>query len=491
MFHVTRRDPREIFILLILFGIFLGGWHLQREHNQMVRARVTSGQHVLRVIAPDQERVTATISPYGKGFERELLESFARGADYEITWLSCSTPQQALDALARGEADLYIGQEPASMPAQHGIAAGPAYAHYRPVLVEVKAGEQISASMAQHVLLHANMPAGASLPGLGPQLQHASLTRVPPDFGFSTLLNSLYARTAPMAVLADARFRLWQPFYPSLRPAGTLPEEVAWRWFWRTDCPRFAEAMESFWGYHETETRLAELTERYFGFLPGETHYFELEHLYATLEQELPKYAPHIARHAGGQGINPLLFVALIYQESRFDPRAKSHTGAKGLLQFTRVTADYFKLKDRYDPVESIRAGSAYLSMQYKRLEGLGLTEWDRWCFALAAYNQGMGGLRDAMALARRMGMSGRTWREIKTVFPLLEQEEFGKLATYGTCRGSEAVQFVDSVRYYYYILHGLVRLARPEAQHLGALLDGFVGGSFAIGAPPAPRPLS
>lgn len=496
MSKLKHRDPREFFILLILLGLFVGGWQLERRHagrqGEMIRAHVFGSKEVLRVLAPKQERVTATISPYGKGFERELLESFARGAGYNLEWQTSSEPGEALRALLQGRADIVIGQNGTLPPELKDVAAGPAYAHYRPVLVEARKPTASDHVLARHVLLQANLPLEKRLPKLLPDLQPTSLTRVPPRFGLSTLLNSLHARTAPMAVMSDARFRLWQPFYLNLHPAGTLPEEIPWRWFWRTDDKRFAEAMDSFWNYHETETRLAELTERYFGFFPAETPYYELETLYRTLESELPKYAPAIVEHCSGQGINPLLFAALIYQESGFDPLAKSHTGAKGLLQFTKVTARHFNLQDRRDPLDSIRAGCAYLGLLHERLEVLDLAPWDRWFFALAAYNQGLGGLRDAIDLAQRLGLSGRTWRELKMVFPLLEQEQYAALAEHGFCRGTEVVRFVDNVRYYFYILNGVVRLSRPEAQYLGPLLDGLAGGSFAGGAPlAAPRPLS
>lgn len=130
--------------------------------------------------------------------------------------------------------------------------------------------------------------------------------------------------------------------------------------------------------------------------------------------------------------------------------------------------------------------------MVYEKLEPLGLDPWNRWFFTLAAYNQGPGHLRDAIDLARQLGMSGKTWRDLKEVYPLLEKKRYGDMVKHGTCRGREAVRFVDSIRYYYYILHGIVRLSRPEAEHLGPLLDAFAGGSVAIGdAPPAPRPFS
>jgi membrane-bound lytic murein transglycosylase F len=170
-------------------------------------------------------------------------------------------------------------------------------------------------------------------------------------------------------------------------------------------------------------------------------------------------------------GIDPLFLAAVIYQESRFNARARSRTGVRGLMMITQATAEDLDVADRLDPEQSIRGGAAYLRELWERLEPLGLEPWDRWFLALAAYNQGINHLRDAVELSRRMGGSGETWRDVKKVFPLLAWQKYYSQAKYGYTRGYEAVTYVDSIRYFYYILHGFVVLGRPEAEHLGPLL--------------------
>jgi membrane-bound lytic murein transglycosylase F len=488
-----RCDPRGIILILLLLGVFAGGEYLLHRHGALQAldaVREQEDERVLRVLAPGFDAVQSSLSPYGPGLEQELLEAFARGSGYRLQWLAPCDLAEAWQALEQGEADLLIGQGIFDRP--HGkIQAGPAYAHYRPVLVQAPQGNGRGAGTG-HVLLPRNPVLERHLPSLLPDIQPAAMTRVSPRFGVSAMLNSLDANAAPLALLPDSRFRLFNPFHLDLTPARTLPEEIPYRWFWRTDREHFAEAMRTFWNYHSTETRLAELTERYYGFLPAETPYYELRALYQVITEELPKFSHLIAEHTSKKGVDPLLLSALIYQESRFDPDARSRTGAKGLMQFTSVAARHFELKDPFDPDDSIRAACDYLNMVHKRLEPLDLKPWDKIFLTLAAYNQGPGHLSDAIALANRLGLEGRTWRELKKVFPLLEQKRHGKLAVYGTCRGSEGVRFVDRVRYYYYILYGIVRLSRPEAQHLGPLFDSLSGNSFAGGViVPAPRPIS
>jgi soluble lytic murein transglycosylase-like protein len=93
-------------------------------------------------------------------------------------------------------------------------------------------------------------------------------------------------------------------------------------------------------------------------------------------------------------GIPVLMTLALIAQESRFDPRAKGPTGSLGLMQIQPVTAHAVARQyglawqsDRtlLDPVQNVRIGLAYLAELRERF---GSTD-----HALAAYNIGPGNL--------------------------------------------------------------------------------------------------
>jgi len=415
----------------------------------------------LRVIAPKHARQLGQIAPFGPGMEKDLLAAFAREAGYRIAWLPPRSAQDAWRALRRGEADLFVGlgyEPPSSLSSP--IAAGPAYAHYRPVLVRgARSGARSNAALCSAEL--------ASVAGEDCDAMNAELH----DDGLPPLLGSLTSGETGQALVDSGRFRQWQPFFKAVKPAKSLPREIPYRWYWRAADDAVGAAMDAFWQRRETSNELQALTERYFGFFPKTTDYVELQHISEVLTTLLPPHAKAIEQAAEENGLDPLLLVALIYRESRFDAEANSRTGVRGLLQITADTARSLGMDDRLDPNQSIRGGAAYLRKLWDELEPLDLEPWDRWFFALAAYNQGPGHLYDAIALARRTGGEGRTWAELKKVYPLLSWQKYYSQAKHGHCRGNEAVAHVDSVRYYYYILHGFVALARPEAKHLGPLL--------------------
>jgi soluble lytic murein transglycosylase-like protein len=91
-----------------------------------------------------------------------------------------------------------------------------------------------------------------------------------------------------------------------------------------------------------------------------------------------------IEEHASANDVNPALVKAVIQAESAFNPRARSHKGAMGLMQLMPATAAELGVSDPYDPVENIRAGVIYLKHLLAKYAG-------DVALALAAYNAGPG----------------------------------------------------------------------------------------------------
>ena len=87
---------------------------------------------------------------------------------------------------------------------------------------------------------------------------------------------------------------------------------------------------------------------------------------------------------AENQGVDPRLLHAVIWQESKYDPHARSHAGAEGLMQLIPATAKRFGCEHPEDPAENVTAGTKYLSWLLKRFSG-------NVELALAGYNAGEG----------------------------------------------------------------------------------------------------
>jgi transglycosylase-like protein with SLT domain len=96
-------------------------------------------------------------------------------------------------------------------------------------------------------------------------------------------------------------------------------------------------------------------------------------------------YDPIIESASNRLGLSARLVKAVIQVESAFQPRARSHKGAMGLMQLMPDTARQYRARNPYDPVTNIEAGTRHLK---KLLEEFELP------LALAAYNAGEAAVR-------------------------------------------------------------------------------------------------
>jgi soluble lytic murein transglycosylase-like protein len=110
---------------------------------------------------------------------------------------------------------------------------------------------------------------------------------------------------------------------------------------------------------------------------------------------EAADYPTPILAPRGGFTLDPALVYAIVRQESRFNPSARSHAGATGLMQLMPSTAAWFSGDKRLkrsgalrDPATNLRVGQDYFEYLLKKdYVGQDLLR------ALAAYNGGSGPL--------------------------------------------------------------------------------------------------
>ncbi len=161
----------------------------------------------------------------------------------------------------------------------------------------------------------------------------------------------------------------------------------------------------------------------------------------------LSPYDDLVVKHAEHYGFDWRLIVSQMFQESRFDPNAKSWVGALGLMQVMPRTAKEFGITDLRDPDQGVHAGVQYLNWLLKRFEpelDIGERTW----FALAAYNAGIGHVRDARRLARKKGWDGDKWfGNVERAMLLLSKKKYSKKAKHGYVRGHEPVNYVRQIR--------------------------------------------
>jgi hypothetical protein len=131
---------------------------------------------------------------------------------------------------------------------------------------------------------------------------------------------------------------------------------------------------------------------------------------------------PLMREQADASGLPPMVFVRLIWKESRFNPQAVSPKGAQGIAQFMPGTADERGLADPFEPLAAIRHSASLLADLKAEFGNVGL--------AAAAYNAGAERVRNWLAGTSRLpaetqgyvffitGRAAEEWKLAETELP-------------------------------------------------------------------------
>lgn len=174
---------------------------------------------------------------------------------------------------------------------------------------------------------------------------------------------------------------------------------------------------------------------------------------------EISPYDEIIRQYAKRYGFDWRLMAAQAYVESRFDPKAKSWVGARGLFQVMPRTGKSMGFTDLENPRVGTHAGIKYMRRLVNRLDPK-IPLKDRVRLALAGYNAGLGHVYDAQRLAKQKGWDPHKWfGNVEKAMLLLADKKYARQARHGYCRGQEPVKYVSHIQSLY---DAYVEVAEP-----------------------------
>ena len=174
---------------------------------------------------------------------------------------------------------------------------------------------------------------------------------------------------------------------------------------------------------------------------------FEKKKFQELSDTRFKKYKDAFIEAAETFGLEWELLAAVAFQESQWNPKARSATQVKGMMMLTLPTAASVGVTNRLDPIQSIYGGAQYLSELGDIVE-YGTSSGDKIAFILAAYNLGMTNVSNAIDEISS-NPSKLTWLELEK--HLISRKSSMDSVDYS--RGQQTVDFVERVRDYYYLL--------------------------------------
>lgn len=405
---------------------------------------------ILRVVtrnAPTSYYLNRHKQPVGP--EQSLTAAFAKHLGVDIEYTVKDSIHGVLTALENGQADI----------AAAGLSITPA----RQERFRFAAPYQ---TVRQEVVCNAE----SARPQTVAELSGVSLTVIA-DSSYVERLETLKSDYPGLSWKEDSKrgteqllYRVWQNkldctvadsnivdinrrYYPQLQVMFDLNESESLAWALPEHAEALAQSATAWLTSQAGKQARKGMQNRYYAYLP-EFDFVDRRALVERIDTVLPRYDSLFERAGEAHALPPLLLAAQAYQESKWDPKAKSPTGVRGLMMLTGRTAKAVGVDNRLDPAESIRGGAKYLSRMRSRIDE-SVPSPDRLLMALAAYNIGLAHLRDAQKLAERLGKNAHSWRDLKQVLPLLADKRYYPSLKYGYARGREPVRYIHRIRDY------------------------------------------
>ncbi len=398
------------------------------------------------------------------GPEFELVTDFARHLGIGVRWVIVDALDELFGLLRKGEADLAAAGLSRTPERAQAFLPGPSYQQVREQVVCRRGGKR-PGSLDEFDGVELGVADGSSYSERLQRLrrQYPRLNwREFRDVGTEALLEKVWKRELDCTIADSNIVAINRRYFPELVVTFDLGEPVDLVWYMPREHERLQKAVAEWMQGLRASGRLDEIMERYYGYVPL-FDYVDTRKFIRRLEERLPRYRALFEAAGKKYGIPWTLLAAQSYQESHWNPRARSPTGVRGIMMLTRHTAREMGVENRLDPALSIEAGARYLAGLRRRLPET-VSEPDRTWIALAAYNVGMGHIYDARALARRLDHDPDTWQGLKQVLPLLAQKRYYKDLKYGYARGREPVRYVDRIRHYEDLLRQRLALRAAAA---------------------------
>lgn len=451
---MSRLRPATGKLLAVLLLVAVGGCQEASAPKANTTLRAIQESGTLKVLTRNAPTTYYIERGTQKGLDYELARRFAEELGVELELIVIDDIGRILEALANGRGHLAAAGLTRTEERRKRFDFGPVYQSVQQQAV-CRRGQKLPegpAELADRELLvledSSYVERLQELKGKHPELDW----RVTDDLATEQIMARVWERKVDCTVADSNIVALNRRYYPELVVAFPVSEEQGLAWALPKGAQALQAKIETWMAGLEKRNHLGALRDRYYGHVQI-FNYVDIATFRRRVDSRLPNYQAAFRKVAKEHpGIDWHLLAAQAYQESHWEPQARSPTGVRGIMMLTQNTARSLGVSNRLDVQASIRGGAQYLARMRGQLPD-SIEEPDRTWMALAAYNVGMGHLKDARKLAKQLGRDPDSWSDMKDVLPKLAQKAYYKDLRYGYARGTEPVKYVRRIRQYDQIL--------------------------------------
>ncbi|CAN5258031.1 transglycosylase SLT domain-containing protein [soil metagenome] len=414
------------------------------------------------------------------GFEYELLREFARANDLQFRAQVMHEQADLLGGLRQGDGDLIAARVIPTAGLERRFAFTQSLYSTRPAIVQ-RTGPPSEAGLpvaAERLLSWPDRPGGepvelrarpitspAELAGAEVRVVARSpyravlaelsdtitgdieIIEVERDSATETLVRQVSRGEIDLAVSQENLAMLKQSYFQNVEVTPAVGPTHPIAWVVRRSSPELRERLDQWLAEKAGDGTVEQLYRKYFIDRRGYRERVESDYL-TSATGRLSAYDQLFQRYAPRVGWDWRLLAAQAYQESRFDPTARSWAGAQGILQLMPGTARGLRVRNVNDPEQNVDGAVRFIQQLNTRWIELIADSTERLKFVLASYNTGPGHVYDAQRLAEKHGGDPTRWDDV--AFWLLQKSKRSvytdPVVRYGFSRGLEPVLYVQKI---------------------------------------------
>ena len=450
-------------IVFFAFSFFAFGWLSHSAYVPGKRIKKPTVFHkiktekVLNVVLLNSPSTYFIGSEGEQGFEYDLLKSYADylGVDLNIT--VAHTVKEAIEMSKNKDIHITSASLAKTPLREKSFHFGPSYFEVqeqvicnRAMLGTDKFPRDVEDLEGLHLMVGSDTSYSETIKNLQRDGFDINVTFTD-EYSTEELLLKVAKHEIDCTIAASNIYAINLRYFTEIALAFAVSGREQLAWVLPPDAKELESSMYTWLNGFNQSGKMAQLKDHYYSYVLF-FDYYNTKMFYKRMKTRLPKYQKYFEEAGRRYGIPWTLLASISYQESHWNPKAKSFTGVKGLMMLTRHTAKLLGVKNRLNPRESIIGGTRHIKQMLKfvpkEVEGE-----NRLKFALAAYNIGMGHLLDARRLAKKLGLNQNVWSDLKIALPLLAQKKYYRHLKFGYARGGEPVKYVEAIFNYRNIL--------------------------------------
>lgn len=235
------------------------------------------------------------------------------------------------------------------------------------------------------------------------------------------LIERVQNNEIPATVVSSAQAKLWEYVFAGIRVHSEFPisSHNSMNWAVRSFNYHLLNVVNKFVALYNQNTKEGKtLIATYFRPLANSAVTYSKKQSLATMGmkfEDFQRFKNVFKKYGEMYGLDWRMLMSQAYQESSFNPDAKSKKGPVGLFQVSPIMAQNFLVEstDELHTIDgNVKAATKYLKYIIDNYlsDSFYLDNQNQLAFALASYNAGPGRIKYYRTLAERQGMDPNIW---------------------------------------------------------------------------------